>query len=321
MRTRFILPVGLVLVASALGLRAETVDGITAVVNDTPITQQQVEHLVMGDEERLFEQFKNQPAVFNRKVTDLRQDGSEALIVREVILQDFKQNIKIPEAILDEIVMDELKKQFNGDNVELTKQLEQQGLTREQYKQQIRSRFIISVMREKFVPEPIISPRKVEDFYMAHRADFRLEDQVRMRMIILNKKLADTPEQIEQTRKRAGEIHSQLKGGAVFTELARSYSEGSTAQDGGDTGWEDVSVVNQVLQTDLNKLKAGEYSGVIEAPDAFYLLFLEDRKAAHFKPLNDVRVQIEKTLSAQEIKRLTDKWVDRLKAKTFVIRY
>lgn len=305
---------------SALWLRADPADSIQAVVNDVPITQQQVERIVQGDEERLYDQFPNQPEVLRKKIIDLRHDGSEALIKREVILQEFKQNLKIPESILDEIVQDRIKERFHGDNVKLTKELEFEGITREQLKKNIREQFIINVMREKFVPEPIISPKKVEDFYMAHRNDFKLEDQIRMRMIVLNKSSTDSAEQREQTRRRAGEILIQLRGGASFAELARSYSDGSTARDGGDTGWEDVSVVKKVLLEPLNKLKAGEYSEVIEAPDAFYLLRLEDRHPAHFKPLNDVRVEIEKTLSAQEIDRLSDKWLNRLKAKTFIVR-
>ncbi|MDB6022691.1 MAG: surA [Pedosphaera sp.] len=320
MRTRLILSVGIALAAGAMNLRADIADSILAVVNDTPITQQQVEHEIGDGVEVLRNKYENQPDIFVKRLMDLREQGSEALIVREVILQDFKQNIKIPESILEEVVQDEIKRRFNGNNVELTKRLEAEGITREQYKKTIKERFIVSAMRDKFVPEPIISPKKVENFYMAHRSDFKLEDQIRMRMIVLNKKSGDTADQTEQTRKRAGEILLQLKGGAAFAELARSYSEGSTARDGGDTGWEDSSVVNKVLLEDVNKLKPGEYSGVVEATDAFYLLLLEDRHPAHYKPLGEVREVIERTLAAQETDRLAKQWVDRLKAKTFVNR-
>jgi parvulin-like peptidyl-prolyl isomerase len=77
-------------------------------------------------------------------------------------------------------------------------------------------------------------------------------------------------------------------------------------------------VVNDTLAPELKKLKPGEHSGVIEAPEGFYILLLEDRHAAHFKPLNDVRGQIERTLANQETKRLQAQWVERLKRKTFV---
>ena len=65
-------------------------------------------------------------------------------------------------------------------------------------------------------------------------------------------------------------------------------------------------------------LKPGEKSGVIETPEACYLMLVEDRRPAHIKPLNDVREDIEKTLLAQERDRLQNQWNERLKKKTFV---
>lgn len=326
MRIRRILLAGMVLAGGAsVSLAANdapsSADRIEAVVNDIPITQQQVERLTMTDEDRLFDQYQTQPDVYRKKVTDLRQGGQELLIDREVILQEFKKNLKIPESILDEIVSDRIKEQFQGDNIKMTKELELRGISKEEFKRNIREQFIINAMRDKFVPEPIISPKKVEDYYTTHQNNFKMEDQIRFRMLILNKGKSDSPEQIEQTRKRAGEILLQLKNGASFTELARSYSEGSTARDGGDTGWEDVSAVNTVLIDPLNKLKPGENSDVIEDKNAFYLLHLEERHPAHVKPLNDVRAEIEKTLAAQETKRLADQWITRLRNKTFIIHY
>lgn len=323
MRIRFILAAGVLLVAAPAFCAGEDTgiaDSIQAVVSDTPITQQQVEKFTAPDEELLMEQFGNQFDTLRKKVIALRTQGLDFLIVRQVILQDYKKNLKIPESIMDEVVQDRIKERYHGDNVKLTKDLEAQGLTKEQFKQQLREQFIVEIMRDHFVKDPIISPKKVEDYYMAHRNDFKLEDQIRMRMIVLKKGSHDSPEEIEQTRKRAGEILSQLKGGASFAELARSYSDGSNARDGGDTGWEDVAVINKALVENVNKLKAGEFSEVIEAPDAFYLLKLEDRHPAHYKPLNDVRLEIEKILTAKEITRLQDQWVNRLKSKTF-IRY
>ncbi len=44
----------------------------------------------------------------------------------------------------------------------------------------------------------------------------------------------------------------------------------------------------------------GQSSGVIDTPDAVYLMLVEDKKPAHAKPLADVRGDIEKTLRLQE---------------------
>ena len=61
----------------------------------------------------------------------------------------------------------------------------------------------------------IISPRKIETYYQEHRDNYKLADQVKMRMIVLSK--GEAPDGV---RKRGEEILSQLKGGASFAEMA-----------------------------------------------------------------------------------------------------
>ena len=53
-------------------------------------------------------------------------------------------------------------------------------------------------------------------------------------------------------------------------------------------------------------------------PMEFYLMLVEDKRPERFKPLAEVREQIEKDMLAQEQKRLEKQWVDKLKKKTFV---
>jgi len=53
-------------------------------------------------------------------------------------------------------------------------------------------------------------------------------------------------------------------------------------------------------------------------PREFYVMGVEDHRMAHTKPLQDVRDQIENDLLIQERERLRKRWIDRLKAKSFV---
>lgn len=324
MRSRFILVLGMIMTALALHAATEPTelaDSIRAVVADTPITQQQVEQFVDEDQRALADRYANQPDIYYKRMAALEESASELLIQRQVILQEFKAKIKVPESLIDSYVQDKIKERFGGDNVELTKYLERLGISLEEYKRRVREQFIVGAMQEKFVPEPIISPKKVEDYYLAHKNDFKVEDQVHMRMIVLNKSAVDSTNQVQETQERAKEILVQLKGGASFSDLARTYSEGSSSREGGDRGWEDASALNKMLIAELDKLKPGQYSGVIETPTAYYLVQLEERHPAHFKQLSEVRDQIERTLDSQERERLAKQWISRLEAGTFIVKY
>ena len=65
-------------------------------------------------------------------------------------------------------------------------------------------------------------------------------------------------------------------------------------------------------------LKKGEHSGVIETPEACYLMLVEDTRGTRYKTLAEVRDQIDKNLLTEERSRLEKQWIERLKKKTFV---
>jgi parvulin-like peptidyl-prolyl isomerase len=103
--------------------------------------------------------------------------------------------------------------------------------------------------------------------------------------------------------------------------MAKVYSQGSQAADGGDWGW----VEHKVLREDLAKvafsLKAGQRSEPIETPSGIYLMYVEQVDPAHVRSLTEVREEIENTLKAEEVKRLRQQFVDRLKKKSFIVYY
>ena len=86
-------------------------------------------------------------------------------------------------------------------------------------------------------------------------------------------------------------------------------------------GWVERSVLRKELAEVAFMLKPGQRSGVIETDDFCYLLQLEDVRPAHFKPLSEVREQIERNLQIEERARIEKQWLDKLRKKTFVRYY
>ena len=299
--------------------RADVADGIKAVVNDRAITYAEVEDYARDAANALRMQFASQPEVFQQKLIALLNDSLDQLVERQLILHSFDTegyNTKLLDSAVDEIVQERIRDQF-GDRVTLMKTLQAKGLTFEQWRKQIREQYITSALRNQNVQrEVIISPTKVAAFYQSHQDEFKMEDQVKLRMIVLNKNSADDTNAVEFAR----EIQAKVKEGATFIEMAAIYSQGSQQHQGGDWGWVERSVLRKELAEAAFSLAPGQTSDVIETPDAVYLMSVEDKKAAHAKPLADVRSDIEKTLRVQEQSRLEKQWIAGLKKKTF-IRY
>ena len=302
---------------AGLPLRAELADAVKAVVSGSVITLSQVEDFTAPAAEALHRQYPDDPEIFQQKLNDALGDSLEQLVERQLILRSFEtEGYQLPDSVVDQLVQDRIRERF-GDRVTFIKTLQAQGMTAEQFRKDVRDQYIISALRSKNVSQAIvISPYKVENYYLAHQDDFKMEDEIKLRMIVLNKTSADDT----NTVKLANEILAKIKEGATFQEMATVYSQGSQQHQGGDWGWVERSVLRKDLAAAAFALKPGEVSGVIETPESDYIMLVEQIRPAHVKPLDEIRDDVEKSLRTQEQARLEKQWIDGLKKKTF-IRY
>ncbi|HEX3101000.1 MAG TPA: peptidyl-prolyl cis-trans isomerase, partial [Pyrinomonadaceae bacterium] len=305
----------LLMFCAAAPLRAELMDGVVAVVNDQVITRQQVQDFAMPAVDALRRQYATDSQEFQQKLNDVLTNSLELLIERQLILRAFDaEGYRMPDSYLDELVQDRIRERF-GDRVTLTKTLQAEGMTYEQFCDDVRDQTIESFMRSKKVAQEIvISPFQVEQYYKAHQQDYKVEDQVRLRMIVLNK----TGDDDTNTPALAKEIKSELKEGVPFAQLASVYSQGSEAKDGGEKGWIDRTALRKELSDVAFTLKPGDVSDVIETPEACYVLKIEETTPAHVRPISEIREDIEKTLRAQKHDELERQWIESLRKKTFI---
>ena len=301
-------------IAWAQVAQAELANAIRAIVNDAVITYQEVEALNGPAEDLLVRQYRDQPSTLEKKINEVQSQNLDTLVERQLILHEFKTaGYSLPESVLDELVEETIKGEF-GDRATCTKTLEARGMNIEKFRQQIRERFIVAQLRLKNVSsEIIISPHKVEAYYLSHRDDFKEEDRVKLRRITLNK--SSDPKGCD-ARKLAEEIEQRLKDGASFAEMAAIYSQGS--QESRDGLWYDRSALRRELAEAAFALKPGQSSGVIDTPGECYILLVDELSTAHYRTLGEVRDTIEKNLLSEERRRLEKQWIDRLKKKTFV---
>jgi peptidyl-prolyl cis-trans isomerase D len=133
-------------------------------------------------------------------------------------------------------------------------------------------------------------------------------------MIVISKTSATDTNAVQLAR----EIQTKLKEGAPFSEMANIYSQGSQQRQGGDWGWIETDKLRKELAEAAVRLTPGQIGETINTDDSLYIMQVEDKKAAHPKPLAEVRVEIEKTLRVQQQAQLQKQWIDGLKKKTFV---
>ena len=133
-------------------------------------------------------QYRGQNEVIRKKLAEAERDNLEQLAQRQLILHEFQTaGYSLPESLLDEMVQERIRSRY-GDRRTMAKTLQSEGVTIDKVRERLREQFIVEAMRSKNISQEIIvSPQKVENFYAAHRDDFKVEDQVKLRMLVIGR--------------------------------------------------------------------------------------------------------------------------------------
>ena len=275
------------------------------------ITYKDIQFAIRDDLEFLSRRYAAQPQVFAERAAQLEKEALERMVENQLVLQEFETaGYIVPESYIQDQIETDTKRY--GDRLTLTKTLQEQGLTFENYRKRIRERTILQLMWQEKVPrDPLISPAKIERYYEQNREKFKLEDQVKLRMIVITNNPAFVPEALAQ------ELIKKLDEGVPFAELARIYSLDSYAAAGGERGWMQKSQLRKDLADAAFALEPGQHT-MVRTPDAVYLLEVEEKKVSYTQSLAEVRDEIEKLLKDEEERRLRRQWVEQLKQKFFV---
>jgi peptidyl-prolyl cis-trans isomerase SurA len=302
---------------SAYAQKMARANSIMVIVNDVVITEDDVKESLLPSIESLYNQYASKPAELEKRLIALQRERLEELVAHQLILNDYTNTgYKLPENIIEDQIQARIKEEY-GDRPALIKTLKARGVTYESYRQNIRDAIVVRALRDKNVSQNIIiSPNRIEEYYQTNLNLFQRPDQVKVRTIVFNKP-KDSP---ETTRRLAEEVLKKLDEGAAFAEMAGVYSDGPQRGQGGSLGWVEASALRKELADAAFSLKPGQRSSIVEIPEAYFIVLVEETKSAHVKPLSEVREGIERLLIIKEQDRLYNQYLDRLKKKAF-IRY
>jgi peptidyl-prolyl cis-trans isomerase D len=164
----------------------------------------------------------------------------------------------------------------------------------------VRARYVAYRARD-LAPQVELTDDDVTSWYESTTDPrFVLSERVRARHILV-KAAADAPEATrEAARKEADEILAEIRGGADFATVAKKRSDdGATAPSGGDLGVVERGKLAPALETAVWALTPGEVTEVVESPEGFSILKLEEHLPAGLRPLAEVRAEVEEAIRAE----------------------
>lgn len=189
--------------------------------------------------------------------------------------------------------LDEVRKQNGLASIEdLEKAVEGSGLAWEDYKTQIRNNLLTQEVIRKEVGSKInIGNDEVKQYYAAHPAEFTRPEQVVLAEIFLSTE-GKSPEEIESVHNKAEDLRDRVVKGAEFSEIAKRYSEGSTAKDGGELGTFEHGQLSPQLEEIVFKMDKNQMTEVTQTKTGFEVLKVLAHYQAGLQPEDKVENEI-----------------------------
>jgi len=155
--------------------------------------------------------------------------------------------------------------------------------------------------------EVSFTDEEINRSYQANINRFRHQEEREVSHILIKSPKDASPEEAAAKRKIIEDILAQAKSGADFAELAKKYSEDSTAVRGGSLGFFSKGRMVKPFEDAAFALQEGAVSDVVQTQFGFHILKLNQIKASGTTPLEEVKDQIIAQLKSQKLKNIVFK--------------
>lgn len=305
--------------ASPLLAESQLVDQVVAVVNDEVITQSELDTLLRPIYMEYKKDYPDQNQLM-QMMSEARQKLLNQLIEDRLVYQEAKsQKIEVDEVTLDQDI-EEFKSRFKTES-ELEDALHQDGLNFNEMRERFRKQAMIRQLHDKEVrSHVVVSPLEVERYYKDHPEKFSGKDQIRVRSITVKKdeEISAKGLKDEAAKNLIEDLRKKIIAGKDFAELAKRFSEDTSAKEGGLGDWIEAGQMIPVIDDVIFKLKKDEVSQVIETPMGYHIFRLEERKEQYAKKFEEVRDQIYGMLFQQKSIERFQEWMKDLKRNAYI---
>jgi len=252
------------------------------------------------------------------ELADKRKNLLRDMIDQQLLIERAKDmDINVETELVKRL--DDVRKQNNLATIEdLEKEVEKAGLIWEDYKNQLRNQMLTQeVIRKEVGGRMDIGSDEVKKYYGAHQQDFNRPEEVALAEIFLSTE-NKSPEEIAAVHTRADDLHNRLVKGEDFTALAKRYSQGSTAQDGGYLDTYERGQLSKQVEDAVFGLEKGQFTDVIQTKTGFEILKVEDHYQAGVQPLDKVEGEITNVLYRQKMEPALRTYLAQLREESYV---
>ena len=241
---------------------------------------------------------------------------------------------------------------------ELEKAATSQGISYEDFKQNMRNQIITQkVIGEEVGSHLSISKDDEQKFYDEHKSEMEQPESIKLSEILVTpqkvtagksgaakpaespatdsatsvdaaktpdagddaaRKQAEESEALAAAEAKANDLLKQIRAGASFEEIAKKYSDGPSAAQGGDLGVFKRGALAKELEDKTFAMKSGEVTDVSRVKQGYIILKVTGHQVAGIPPLKDVEPRIQDALYYQQLQPALRTYLTKLREDAYI---
>ena len=329
----------------------QVVEEIITRVNNQIITRSEYNR----SKDQLKEEVKQQePANADKAYSEREKDVLRDLIDQQLLLDKAKDlGLSGDTELIKRL--DQMRKDMKLDTMEdLEKEATKQGISWEDFKQNMRNQILTQkVIGEEVGSHLSLSKEEEEKFYEQHKSEMEQPESVQLAEILVAPKTPSiTPDpnpapgatpagttpnaqpaqgQADEAAKQASEqagldaaqakandLLKQIKDGAAFEDVAKKFSDGPSAADGGSLGSFKRGQLAKELEDKTFSMKAGDVTDVIRTKQGYVILKVVEHRQAGVPPLKDALPKIQDALYYQKLQPALRTYLTKLREEAYI---
>ncbi|STX50241.1 peptidyl-prolyl cis-trans isomerase D [Legionella busanensis] len=295
---------------------AEPLDRVVAIVNDSVITASELNTQVETLRQQILAQKVELPS---ERV--LKKQVLQHLINTDLQLQLAKQhNITVDNAELNDAIA-KIAEQNNLSLSQLREALQQQGLTWQRYRENLRKEIIMARLQQKAVGKDVkVTPEQVENYLKSGAYQDKTKFTYHLQNMIIPLPEEPTSAELKKAQEKANQVLAKLQKGAEFNNVATEESNNGFILESNDLGDRYLAQLPELFAKEVIKMKPGQVAGPLRAGNGYQIIKLiavggKDEKHEVIKThVRHILIKPDNRMTAEEAKRQANNIYQQLKS-------
>ena len=296
----------------------EIIDRIVAVVNSDIITLYDLNRALKPYEENIkalgYETEKERETLFQ-----VRKDLLDQLIDSKLADQEIERaQISVSESDIDGTI-ERMKVARSVTDEQLREGLARQGMTMAEYRKEMREQILRTKLVNREVKSKIVVTKEdIKAYYDGHQDEYAGEKKYYLYNIFVRlSPQTDTSEKEDALRQIEVAI-ARLNQGLSFEDLVNELNDSSSRVQGTDLGLYRPDELSKQLQGAVVKLKAGEFSEVLDTDFGPQIIYVQKIQETPTKSLDEIESEIGEILYNELVDNRYQDWLDELRKRSLI---